>query len=194
MSNRHEVIYLTGPPAVGKTTLIARLRNAYPDVVTFVYSELLARHMSEGSKAKVSQKKLREQSAQIVTEKDIEAVDQFLIREVSRLRLRCHVVIDSHPVTKEGYGFRVTAFSIPMLRALMPTRICMLYANPRVIIKRIAKHSKGRPTVTKNEADLHCALQSNVAVCYGLQVGAPIYFFDVSRSVDVALAQLSAWF
>jgi adenylate kinase len=161
-----------------------------PEVQTYVYSELLARHISQKTRQEISQRKLRERSAHLISARDVQAVDTFLINEVNRLRRSSHIIIDSHPVTKESYGFRVTAFSVPLLSALQPTVICMLYTDSGVIRKRIAVHSKGRPLVTRYEADFHAMLQASVATNYGIQSGVPIFFFDSSKSVDTALNKL----
>ncbi|MCK9392175.1 MAG: ATP-binding protein [Syntrophales bacterium] len=191
----YKVIYLTGPPAVGKTTLVKRLQKACAELDIFVYSELLTQHLERTKKTNLSQKKLRMNSAHIVMPEDIEKVDQFLIDETNRLRSTRHIIIDSHPVTKEDYGFRITAFSIPLLLALKPTVICMLYADAGEIIKRIAKHPKGRPIANVYETSLHCSMQANVATIYGIQLGAPIYFFNASTAVDIDVAfnKIASW-
>ena len=196
MPSSYKVIYLTGPPAVGKTTLVKRLQKAYADLDIFVYSEFLTQHLERTKKTNISQRKLRKNSAHIVMPEDIEKVDQFLIDETNRLRATRHIIIDSHPVTKEDYGFRITAFSIPFLLALKPTVICMLYADAEEIINRISRHSKGRPTATLYETSLHCSMQANVAIIYGIQLGIPIYFFNASTAVDIdcAFNKIVSWF
>jgi adenylate kinase len=191
----YKVIYLTGPPAVGKTSLVKRLRSASVDLETFVYSELLTQHLGRKERTSISQRKLRKNSANIVKPEDIQDVDRFLINEVQRLRSTRHIIIDSHPVTKEDYGFRVTAFSIPQLLALKPTMICMLYAPTEEIISRIAKHSKGRPSVSLYETDLHRDMQTDVAITYGIQLGVPIYFFNATTAEDlnVTFKKMVSW-
>jgi adenylate kinase len=63
---------------------------------------------------------MHQQSSSLITPEDIAAVDQKLLSFVQERRGRINVIIDSHPVTKENYGFRVTTFSLDQLKALAP--------------------------------------------------------------------------
>jgi adenylate kinase len=186
-----EVIYITGPPAAGKTTLVENLHAAFPDLEIFIYSKLLSEHIGKRDRTKFSQKRLREQSGTVVTPEDIEQVDHYLIKSVQRVRKFHHVLIDSHPVTKEGFGFRVTAFSVPLLKALRPTRICMLFTDAQTVIKRIQAHPKGRPKISKFEADFHCFSQASVAITYGIQLGVPVYFYNSSKGTEEAFYEIA---
>lgn len=191
--SKYEVIYITGPPATGKTTLIKKLSRAFPLIQIFVYSELLSEHISKRDRKQFSQKMLRQSSAKAVTPSDIQAVDDILMGEVRRARKSRHVLIDSHPVTKEHYGFRVTPFSASFLKVLKPSKICMLYTDANTVIRRIQKHPKGRPLITPFEADFHCYAQAALAIVYGVQVGVPVYCYDSSKSVDEAFNQLGRY-
>lgn len=105
-------------------------------------------------------------------------------------RASCHIVIDSHAVTKERYGFRVTPFSIELLQEVRPTLICMLYTEPSVVMDRIRSNNQGRPTVTAFEAAFHCELQASVALIYGINLGLPVYLLDSSKSADSLTAEV----
>src|SRR5579862_8625407 len=124
---KFEVIYVTGAPASGKTTFVRELQHLKPSIKVFHYSELLADYLSKRYRRGISHTKLRKTSAFTIATEDIEEVDKLLIKEVTKTRKFRHVLVDSHPVTKEKYGFRITAFSLPFLRALNPTRVCILY-------------------------------------------------------------------
>src|SRR5262245_45273123 len=115
------VIYLTGAPATGKSTLARNLKRAFPDLIVFSYSERLREFLARKSMSPaVSESEIRQHSASIVTPKDIEDLDAELIELVRTSRDQKSILIDSHPVTKESYGFRVTAFSVEKLKALNP--------------------------------------------------------------------------
>jgi adenylate kinase len=188
------VVYLTGAPASGKTTLCKRLQAEVRPLEVYHYSALLVDHIrsSRADLTDLSEDDLRERSATLITPEDVAAVDRRLIEMVHQRRLDSHVIIDSHAVTKESYGYRVTPFAISMLQALQPTLIAMLYAEAHEIDRRIARSSGGRPAVSKFEADLHIALQAQVAVSYGLQLGLPVYVFDSTGSVEQASVNLAS--
>jgi adenylate kinase len=79
-----------------------------------------------------------------------------------------------------------------MLQNLRPTLIAMLYAEAHEIARRIALASEGRPPVSEFQADLHIALQAQVAVAYGLQLGLPVYVFDSTDSLDQVTDRLAS--
>jgi adenylate kinase len=112
------------------------------------------------------------------------ALDERLLAFVREKRSTNHIVIDSHAVTKETFGFRVTPFSRNQLEALSPTLIICLYAEASVVINRIAANAQGRPKPTTFEADYHTALQGVVAVQYGILLGKPVYLLDAAKPME----------
>ena len=139
-----------------------------------------------------SQDDLRTRSADIVTPSDVDQVDDCLIAFVEAHRGRSDVLIDSHPVTKEEYGYRITPFSLARFAQLAPDEIWVLYADPEETRRRIAADPGGRPMVTVEEARTHTALQSSVAATYGMSLGRPVYLFDTGAARDVLVGRLTA--
>ena len=179
-----KVVYLTGAPASGKSTVTRELQKRIPGLDVFEYGAKLAEMISSRGEGISSHDDLRSKSAVVVTKADIDALDEILIDYVRKNRERRHVIIDSHPVTKESYGFRVTAFSQVALKALNPTEIWVLFASAIETINRIQKASGGRPKPTEFEADLHTQLQASVAATYGVLTGSPVYLFDTGKSQE----------
>ena len=186
-----DVIYLTGAPASGKSTLAEALASAMPELIAFSYSKALAEHVKERTQRQLSEEDIRAESASVVTPQDVAEVDRSLLKVVQEGRGSRPIVIDSHAVTKERYGFRVTPFSIPVLRAMAPTMIVMLYTDPQVAIDRIQANSKGRPTPTAFESALHTELQGAVALTYGIQLGIPIYLLDSARPTAELVGEIA---
>lgn len=179
-----QVIYLTGSPASGKSTLCGHLENAVPNLRVYSYSKLLRDHVNRRSGAAVDEVGIRQHSANLVTRADVEAVDQWLIEQVRLKRAGQHIIIDSHPVTKEDYGFRVTAFTPEQLRQLDPDVIICLYVSPEVTRNRIEADAAGRPLPTDFELGLHADLQASLAAQYAFVLGKPCYLLDSSIALD----------
>jgi adenylate kinase len=114
----------------------------------------------------------------MVTHKDVAALDRILVSFVAKNRRKAHIVVDSHAVTKERDGYRVTAFSFKGFASLRPDAIAVLYTSPSVGAKRVKKAKAGRRMVTNWQAEFHTNLQASLAITYGASLGIPVYFID----------------
>jgi adenylate kinase len=186
-----KTIYLTGAPASGKSSTVKRLQDTVQPLEVWEYGARLTTYIQERDANLKDQADLRTKSAGSVTPKDIETVDAQLISFVEEKRSSCNIIIDTHPVTKEAYGFRITAFSLEQIQRLKPDEIWVLYTVPEVALSRIAKDAQGRRSVSIEEARMHTAVQSSVAATYGIATGRPVYLFDTDRLQDEIVDQLS---
>jgi adenylate kinase len=175
-----DVVYLTGAPAAGKSSAARALKQRVQKLEVWEFGDRLTQHLTNRIPS-VSQEDLRRESGGLITPEDVAAVDRWLIQWAHDTRKISHVVIDSHPVTKERYGFRVTPYSLTDFARLAPTKIWVLYCSPEVTLQRIGGDAAGRPSVTPEEARMHTHLQASVAVTYGMSRGIPVHFFDSDR-------------
>jgi adenylate kinase len=81
-----QVIYLTGSPASGKSTLCEHLEKAVPNLGVYSYSKLLRDYVNRRRSAAVDEVGIRRHSANLITGADVKAVDQWLIEEVRSKR------------------------------------------------------------------------------------------------------------
>ena len=186
-----KVIYLTGAPASGKSSTTRLLRKRIPDLLIWEYGARLTEHMRDRSDGVVTQDDLRARSSGVVTPQDVEDVDHALIAFVAEYRASRHVLIDSHPVTKEAYGYRITPFSLERFALLAPDEIWVLFASPEETRRRIGADDGGRPMVTEEEARTHTALQASVAATYGMSLGRAVYHFDTAAPREELVARLA---
>ena len=177
-----DVIYLTEAPAAGKSSLTRQLRQRITSLEIFEFGQRLTEYINLTRRAGVTQIDLRSSSGTIVTPEDVKVVDEQLIEFVDARRAAVPVIIDSHPVTKEKYGYRVTPYSLRDFERLSPTKIWVLYTDPEVAAERIAADDAGRPSVSVEEARFHTHLQASVATTYGMHLGIPVHFFEASGS------------
>lgn len=182
--HRFPVIYLTGAPASGKTTLASRLSGTIPNLCVFSYGHELTQFLQRKGRGVDSQDALRSRSAKVTSKEDIDELDSELVELVERERQVRPILIDSHPVTKEEYGFRITPFTLEMFGKLRPTRIIVLYTEPALTQARIGDDPGGRPMVSNFESAMHTGLQATVAIGYAMSLGTPIYFLDSAQPVE----------
>lgn len=175
-----KVIYLTGAPASGKSSTTRLLADVVPGLLVWEYGLYLTEHVAKRSGAVTSQDNLRKHSSSVVAPEDVAQVDLALLDFVATNRVSKNIVIDSHPVTKESYGFRITPFSLEQFKLLAPDEIWFFYASPVATVTRIANDAAGRPMISEEEARMHTVLQSSVAATYGMSLGTPVYLFDTT--------------
>jgi adenylate kinase len=185
-----KTVYLTGAPGSGKTTALDGIQSRLPEVACWKYSERLAEHLHRSAGGAIDHHKLRSKSAGIVTPTDIEAVDMALSEFVASSSGLRHVIIDSHPVTKEAYGFRCTPFSAERLLSLNLDEIWVTYVDATTTLSRLRTSETGRQPVTSDEAELHTSMQASVAIQYGIAAGRPVYFFNTAAPPDDVVGQM----
>lgn len=190
-----KVVYLTGAPAAGKSSTTRMLGARLSNLAIWEYGAKLTEFVQAKNGAIENQAHLRGASSNVVTARDIELVDEALLAFVAERRGAVPILVDSHAVTKENFGYRITPFSFEKFQILAPDEIWVLYASPAETQRRIAADPGGRPAVTLEEAAMHTALQSSVAATYGMAVGKPVYLFDTglprSELVDRLVGRLS---
>lgn len=180
-----KVIYLTGAPATGKSTLTEHLAEFKPDTHIFTYSKELLNWIRKRNERVQSQSDLRRESALTITRDDVNEVDKQLLKLVKSQRKNKNIIIDSHPVTIEHFGFRITPFSKQQLIDLAPEVIVCLYADASVIARRIEKNAAGRPLPSIESLNFHMMLQSQIATQYAFEIGASIYFLNANCDPEV---------
>jgi len=195
-----KVVYVTGAPATGKSTLCRTLAALIAGTESFCYSERLQDHINRRSEVSIDEIGIRRLSAKVVRPDDVAAIDSLLLQRIDAAKAgTSHLLIDSHPVTKEDYGFRITAFSARELAALRIDSIVCLFADPDVLAARIADNAQGRPMPTRFELLLHVQTQIAVAAQYGVLSGLPCHLIDSAVSQEqlvqtvMKVTQLTAW-
>ena len=164
---RMKTVYLTGAPAAGKSTTAHLVKQRIPEVKLWEYGAELTRYVADRL-AISDQTELRRLSGNIVTPEDVASVDRELLQFIELNRGIAPIIVDSHPVTKENYGFRITAFSGDQIKALDPDEIWVLFTSPAVAVDRISSAPAGRPLIDLEQARFHTNLQASVAATYGV--------------------------
>lgn len=172
----YEVIYLTGAAAAGKSTL-SRTVSASPAFAVFEYGQELLNQAS-GSRLGLTHADTRRDPQKIIKPEHVAATDEALQLFIRAHRDSRHVVIDSHAVSKEPYGFRIEPFGPGQLQRAALSRIVVLRCAPEILVRRTRDAPDGRPAVTLSEADEYQSFQATVAISYAIILGVPIHFLN----------------
>lgn len=190
--DRFPIIYLTGAPATGKSTVCSGLSKQLPELLVFSYSAELRKFAERRTGQSMSEDDIRRLSGIAITPEDVQGLDAELAELASRRRNEGPMIIDSHAVTKEVYGFRVTAFDTATLSSVNPDCIVCLYTAPEVVRQRIASDPRGRPQISAFEAGMHTQLQCAVAAQYAVLLGKPVYLVDSSEPLERVVGHVAA--
>lgn len=180
------VVYLTGVPGTGKTTVAGGLAASGLSLAQFSYSDRLAIHLG------ATREELREQSASVVAASAVWAVDQELGEFIAERRSSQSVLIDSHAVTYEKYGYRVIPFTASTLVNLRLDAVVCLTAPSAIILARIGAAPEGRRPVSLDAIEQAQRLQEAVAVGYALSLGVPLYIVDAGQQVEDTVGYVSS--
>jgi adenylate kinase len=178
------VVYLTGVPATGKTTVSDAVAASDSRIRLFSYSEHLGRRLD------ASRDDLRSQSESIVIAEVVHAVDEELVGFVAKHRPTASVLIDSHAVTYERYCYRAIPFKRKVLAGLHLDAVICLAAAADVIAARIAENPASRQVVSVEFIEHAQRLQEGVAMSYSVVLGIPLYVLDAAAPVANVAARV----
>jgi len=176
-----KVILLTGAPGTGKSTLRNALAGRIAGLEHFDYGQLLLRRKQEEG-SNLSYEQLRKQSATIISPFDVATTDDWVIGEIDRLREKSHILIDSHALTRESYGFRSIPFSRLQLENLRLDGIISLRCDPDVLIARTQLDPGGRREMTTELAREIQTLQESLGLTYAVLCACPAYVIDATNA------------
>lgn len=178
------VFLITGVPAVGKTTLANKLAERISPLEVITFRELIL--TIKAADRPITHSELRRHPTREATMSTIEKAVELLISRVNELRARTNVLIDSHAVAKDEYGFRVSPDNISVLNRIGLRAIFVLHGDHNTIIRRLKSDASGRRLVTRAEISVHERLQDSVAISYAVASGCPVFFVNTTE-LDVGI-------
>jgi adenylate kinase len=184
----HPLIYLTGAPATGKTTVAGYLRHTY-GVRVFSYGEALRDHASLGG---ISHEELRDKSSTVVTPELIAELDASVPAILATWREDGPVAIDSHAVTSETWGLRALPYNIDALSAIGPSHIICLIADGETLLGRIRATPEGRRTEDSWKLEQLNNAQLALAAAYAHTLGIGLFAVDTRATREVVCREVAA--
>lgn len=188
MSIVGKVVMLTGAAGTGKSTLAAECATHIRPLHLVNVGQLLLKAKRSQGYPDLTYDQLRTLSGSAVTPEDVRAVDSEFIRNLPALRARTNVLVDSHAVTRESYGYRITHYSFDDLRRISFDAIVITYCHPETWLERWSRNPQGRPELSPFEVQKHMALQEAIGLNYAIACGCPCYVLDTTSQTPAMLA------
>lgn len=179
-------LYLTGVPAVGKSTVARSLERA-TGALRLSYGEILTDRLIDRVS---SQAELRAKSATVISAQDVRDADDFIATAVRSAAGVRNVVVDSHALTAESYGLRAVAYSPQNLVDIPMTHVVCLVAPTEVIRERVRLRDDGRRAQDAHDLDLHSSLQASLALSYASTWAVPVAFVRADRAPAVVFSDV----
>lgn len=169
-----KVVYLTGVPASGKSTVATQLERELPQTLVFRFGTELTKLIQE--RTIIDQEGLRTRSAHLVLPEDVSEIDERAVTFAHLYRQTHNVIIDTHALTNEAFGFRMTPLSSGRIADLSPDFLVTLIVEPEEIQRRISADPKGRPQLSIYQLWQQSELQNFIPATYSIICGVPAYF------------------
>jgi len=190
MRTMGKVTLLTGAPGTGKSTLRRSLEPCIEGLQHFDYGELLLRR-KERQGSILSYSELREQSSSVISPTDVLDTDEWVIAEITQLRATSDVIIDSHALTREEYGFRAIPYSMRQLDAINFDAVLALRCDPEVLIARVAADRGGRRELSVELAREIQTLQEALCLHYAVACGCTAFVIDTTKRTTVEVKEVA---
>lgn len=184
-----KVLLLTGVPAAGKTTLANEVKETIQPMHVITFGEFILEVKKRGL-PNVNYADLRSNPTREAGINLIEEATVLLLKHVSELRDKSNILIDSHAVAKDEYGFRITPDSHSFLQKIKLDAILILHANHQAVVSRINAKSDGRRLVTVEEVATHEVLQDSVSIAYAVATGCPVFIINADTPPKELLEKL----
>lgn len=183
------LLYLTGAPASGKSTITNAISQIEPSIQIIRYSDEIKNFYTESKRGQFTTQQLRVESSKIISYSDISNIDQYILKKI-QTSAADYIVLESHAITSESYGFRATPFSVQMLEMIAPKLIVCLYSETDLIFERIKDNPQGRLLQSAENIQVGQLLQMSLALQYGILSNAEIHFINTHQESQVVAQQL----
>ncbi|MGI8426323.1 MAG: ATP-binding protein [Actinomycetota bacterium] len=183
---------MTGVPGVGKTTVCSMLAAQYPGRYCHVsFGKLILEALESGERA-LSYSGLRREVSKFVTPAVIERATRLLEERARSAEPTIWTVVDSHAVSQDWYGYRVTADGPRYFAVIRYKAIVNLFANAGAVLNRTVLDRAGRHALSEKELELHSGLQAAVSICYGSLSECPVFFVDAGGDIKAVVERVDA--
>jgi adenylate kinase len=187
---QRKLIYLTGVPGSGKTTASTILESNFSDIHVIRYGDVIRDKLNEQG-ASLQHANLRELSSEVITINTLDSVDNTIYSLIQQFINSKNVILESHGVTREDYGFRVTPFKSQHDLLRLNIHAVVYISSPSgIILQRVEQERMGRKEVAEEQLNVNLRVQESMALNCATICGCPLYIVENYSSIEQFKSQL----
>lgn len=187
---KYKIILLTGIPSSGKTYLSKQIEKKFQPFLRIGFGSLIA-EVRENKGIGTEYSNLRASPLTFANRQLVEEARSLLELKIRQSITENNIVIDSHAVVNDRFGFRV----IPELfDEIKVSGVIALNPDISVIEQRQRKEPDGRPPLEISQLLQQIQLQNSVVTTYSLLQGCPAYYLDIKSNEDDLMSNIKAIF
>lgn len=175
-------VLMTGVPGSGKSTIAHSLETSITPIVRIGFGELI-HEIKQQHGVNEDYEKLRATPVKSIPINYVSLAEELLLTRVNSLRFETNILLDSHAVVNDHFGFRI-APEISDFRRVDLNAVIVIHAPFNLVEQRIRTEPKGRNLVSKQIFDQHQALQDTVAIGFSLAAKCPLFVVETNNSLD----------
>jgi adenylate kinase len=177
---KNKVILLTGVPCSGKTTIARLIKELKPQISTISFGEEI--HNLLNTRKSIQYETIREKPTRIATKALINEVKVIVEKKVINLKELNNVLLDSHAVVADDYGFRI----IPEFDKCGEIDVIILVNIDYSTFKfRCTVDAKGRKLLNEIDFNIMQQLQNSIVTAYSISSNCVVYVLNNHRNLSV---------
>ena len=182
-------VLMTGVPGVGKTTIARNIETRIRPIVRIGFGELIFEvKQQQGTTENYGQ--LKATPDKLIPINYVSLAEEVLLNRVAEFRYTTNILLDSHAVVNDYFGFRIVPEINDFERAKIDA-IIVIHAPFEIVNQRVIREPKGRNPISKQTFEKHQAMQDAVAIHFSLMARCPMYVVetddDLNKSVHVLI-------
>lgn len=180
MSNK--VILLTGIPGIGKSTISRLMVNKLKNITSIGFGDLIYEVLHNEGK-KPSRNRIKTTPDKFVTINTIKTAAEILLKKIAEIRLCKNVLIESHAVVRDSYGFWIIPEINDFKKAQLDA-IIVIHATFEIFEKRMKESTDGRYLISGETFSKYQSLQDSVAINFSLLSDCPLYIVETDNDLE----------
>jgi len=178
-------ILLTGAPGVGKSTITRSIETRISPMTRIGFGDLIFEVKKQLGTIE-NYEQLRATPDKSIPINYVSLAAEVLLNRVTLLRHATNIILDSHAVVNDYFGFRIVP-EINDFERVKIDAVIVVHAPFEIVEQRVIREPKGRNPISKHSFEKHQTMQDAVAIHFSLLAKCPMYVVETDDDLSKSL-------